>query len=227
MNKKTRDLLRENNEYEKNNLSEQSQTVMTDIVCYLRCSKLSEYNQEIVRRDIDYMLADGEGRGETPETIIGSEYKEFCDAIIQTFPEMTLLEKVLRNTNELSGAVSVLALIWLFGKMLQAFLQKTSVYHMNITMGEILGGIILVVETKMIVNYILRGSFEQADQPEQPEHKRRQFILLWMKLTVLLCVPILLTVLLVSPSFPITLPVAIGIVVVPLVAGFVIDRMDS
>lgn len=224
MNKKTKNLLRENNEYEKSNLSEHSQSVMTDIVCYLRCSNLSEYNQEIVRRDIDYMLADGEERGEEPETIIGNDYKEFCDEIIKSFPDITLSEKIMRNTNELSGAVSVLALIWLLGKVLQAELQKTSIFHLNITLGEITGGIILVIETKIILNSILRSSF---DQGEQSQDKFKYNLLLWMKLTIMLCIPVLFTVLLTSPSFPITLPVALGIVLLPLVVGFVVDRIDG
>lgn len=223
MNKKTRNLLKENNEYEKNNLSENSQNVMTDIVCYLRCSCLSEYNQEIVRRDIDYMLADGERRGETPETIIGSEYKLFCDEIIKSFPESTISEKILRNVNELSGAVSVLAFIWILGKVLQAVIQKTSIFQLNITLGEILGGIILVIETKIILDFVLRSSFTKE---EESKNKFKDYLLLWMKLTILLSIPVLLTVLVQSPSFPIALPVAGCIVLVPLIIGLVIDQID-
>lgn len=224
MNKKTRILLKENNEYEKNNLSENSQNVMTDIVCYLRCSSLSEYNQEIVRRDIDYMLADGEGRGETPETIIGSEYKLFCDEIIKSFPERTLSERLLRNVNELTGAVSVLAFIWLLGKILQAVLRKTSIFQLNITLGEIIAGLILVVETEIILNYILRSAFTQE---EQKEYKFKNYFFLWVKLTILLSIPVLFTVLLQSPSFPIALPVALVIVLLPLIVGFIIDHIDG
>lgn len=83
MNKKTKMLLKENNAFEKDNLSEHSQNVMTDIVCYLRGSDLSEYNQEVVRKDINYMIADGEKRGETVEIVVGTEFQNFCDEIIQ------------------------------------------------------------------------------------------------------------------------------------------------
>lgn len=99
MNKKTRALLTENNRFEEEHLSKHSKKVMTNIVCYLRGSDLSEYNQEIVRKDINYMLADGEERGESAEGIVGTEYQSFCDEIVKSFPSRTTSEKIISNIN--------------------------------------------------------------------------------------------------------------------------------
>lgn len=224
MNKKTRNLLRENNEYERNNLSEHSKNVMTDLVCYLRGSNLSEYNQEIVRRDIDYMLADGEGRGETPESIIGSDYQLFCDEIIKSFPERTMSEKLIGEVNEVTGAISIIAFIWLFGKILQAVIQYTSIFQLHITLGEIIGGIILILEAKIILNYVTRRAFSESSQLE---NEFKNYLFLWMKLTILLSIPMLFMILLKTPSFPIVLPAAVGIVIVPLLVGYILDRIDG
>ena len=63
MRKKTKLLLEENNRAEVA-LSEKGQELLTDIVVYLRGSRISTWEQEQVRRDITQMLRDAEARGE-------------------------------------------------------------------------------------------------------------------------------------------------------------------
>lgn len=92
MNKNVKKILKENNELEKK-ISKESQEVHTDMIVYLRVSHLSQYNQEVVRRDITNMIIDGEKRGETIDEIIGEDYKSFCDEIIKVFPPKTKKKK--------------------------------------------------------------------------------------------------------------------------------------
>lgn len=68
MNKFTRRLRDENNELEKR-LSEATNEIMTDIVVYIRCTNISEYEQERVRRDIYDMLLADERRGRSVSDI--------------------------------------------------------------------------------------------------------------------------------------------------------------
>lgn len=81
MNQRTKSLLQENNQTEKQ-LSDASQQVLTDIVVYLRTAPISMYRQEIVRRDITRMLLDGEARGDNASSVIGNDYQAFCDSVI-------------------------------------------------------------------------------------------------------------------------------------------------
>lgn len=60
MSKRTKELLRANNAWEKENLSAENQHLMTNIVTYIRSAAISEYEQELVRRDVMAMLAAGE-----------------------------------------------------------------------------------------------------------------------------------------------------------------------
>ena len=81
MNKTTKQLLEENNQREKE-LSPDNQKVLTDIVAYLRGSSTPILQQEQVRRDITEMLLEGEARGQSAQTIIGTNYQTFCDEIL-------------------------------------------------------------------------------------------------------------------------------------------------
>ena len=223
MNKKTKILLKENNKFEYNNLSEHSKNVMTDIVCYLRGSDLSEYNQEVVRRDIDYMLSDGETRGETAELVVGREYQAFCDEIVKSFPKRTTAEKIISNINDITSAISVIAFIWLFVKVTQSIVEGNSIFRLQITMGEIIGNIIAVIEAKIIFNYITHKAFNES---YIKKNKIKYFLHSWLKLTLLVVIPVCFYVFLKSPSFLIGMPVAISMVLIPLLIGYILDKVE-
>lgn len=223
MNKRTKILLNENNKYENSNLSDQCKAVMTDIVCYLRGSNISEYNQEVVRRDINYMLVDGERRGETPESIIGGDYQLFCDEIIKSFPEKTKKEKLISEVNETCTAIGIIVFIWLMGKISRGIINNTSIAQLNITLGEIIVNVYLVIAAKFIYKYITRSVFVKSNQSD---NKLKNFLFLWMKLAVLIIIPVLLYIFLKTPSFTINLPIAVAIVIIPCLIGYTLDRVD-
>lgn len=63
MNKKTKELLKANNKREEL-VNEENDEVLTDMICYLRASNVSEYDQELVRADLTEMILDAQERGE-------------------------------------------------------------------------------------------------------------------------------------------------------------------
>ena len=75
MSKRAKLLLRENNELEEQIRDEAARAALTDMIVYIRSANISAYNQELVRRDIWQMIADGERRGASVEEIIGGDYK--------------------------------------------------------------------------------------------------------------------------------------------------------
>ena len=87
MRKKTKLLLEENNQAEAA-LNEQGKKLLTDIVVYLRGSRITTWEQEQVRRDITQLLLDAQARGEQAEAVIGSEPKDLCDSIPTALPPM-------------------------------------------------------------------------------------------------------------------------------------------
>ena len=108
MRKKTKLLLEENNRAEEV-LSAEGQELLTDIVVYLRGSRVSTWEQEQVRRDIMQMLRDAEARGERAESVIGPDTKEFCDNILAELPPMPRWESLLCTLRDGLLATAILA----------------------------------------------------------------------------------------------------------------------
>ncbi|XOQ43919.1 MAG: hypothetical protein ACFWTN_05640 [Clostridium sp.] len=78
MNKQVKQLKRLNNKLEEQ-LNEKNREAYTDIICYLRVANISEYNQEIIRQDLLEMVLSAQERGENIQTVIGEDYRTFCD----------------------------------------------------------------------------------------------------------------------------------------------------
>lgn len=112
MSKRTKELLRENNAWEKENLSAENQHLMTNIVTYIRSAAISEYEQELVRRDVMAMLAAGEREGRSAEEVIGDDAQAFCDEVIAALPPRPAGERALDALRTGLLAFVVLAVCW-------------------------------------------------------------------------------------------------------------------
>jgi len=84
MNKQIRELNRINNNLD-GLLYSENNPAMTDIICYLRGANISKYNQEIIRQDLLEMVLSAQERNENIQTVIGTDYKNFCDEINRHF----------------------------------------------------------------------------------------------------------------------------------------------
>lgn len=160
MNKKTRKLLKENNEFEKN-LNKKNIKVITDIVVYLRACDISEYHQEEVRRDIMQMIADGEKRNEDINIIIGEDYKTFCDEIVSVFPARSKKEKFIDWSSQILLLFSIMSLICFFSSIISAFSGKTSINSLPITLGFVINSILISLISSTFVRFICKTSFNK------------------------------------------------------------------
>ena len=143
MNQRTKSLLQENNQTEKQ-LSDVSQQVLTDIVVYLRTAPISMYRQETVRRDITRMLLDGEARGDDAKSVIGDDYQAFCDNVIAELPPLSGRARALGALRDVLPAAVVLLLIWLVGRLAE-YIAGVSVWPaLTVTVGDVLGGVLLL-----------------------------------------------------------------------------------
>lgn len=186
MKRETKKLLKENGRREKL-LSPASQTAMTDIVVYLRGCDLSMPHQEEVRRDIQEMVLEAEGRGETMDSVIGGDYRAFCDEIVSAFPPRSRKEKVLEQADILLSAWGILMVIWLVKSLVEILLSGGSDWH------------------------VTRTAF---DRPAEGG-TAKQFVKIWVIIFLVLAAILLPSVYLTSPAVAIPLAGAVVLTLLP------------
>ena len=163
MNKATKQLLEENNQREKE-LSPDNQKVLTDIVAYLRGSSTPILQQEQVRRDITEMLQEGEARGQTAAQVIGEDYQTFCDEILAELPRRSAGQQTVYGLSVVSLSAAVLLSIWLVFRLFEApFQNRPFTPWLPMTLGQFLGGIMLIAYSYGLVERICRSSFEDRN----------------------------------------------------------------
>ena len=163
MNKATKQLLEENNQREKE-LSPDNQKVLTDIVAYLRGSSTPILQQEQVRRDITEMLLEGETRGQSAQTIIGTNYQAFCDEILAELPKRSMKQRIVYALSIVSLSAAGLLSIWLVFRLFEApFQNRPFTPWLPMTLGQFWGGIMLIAYSYGLVERICRSSFEDRN----------------------------------------------------------------
>ncbi len=108
MNRRTRQLLRENKKLI-DQLTWSDQVEVEHVVDYLKTTTLSNYEREMVRRDLLLMVIEGHVHGENAKQVLGDDPLALCEAIVSALPKPTAKEWVLRIARSLAG----LACIWM------------------------------------------------------------------------------------------------------------------
>jgi DNA-binding ferritin-like protein (Dps family) len=164
MNKRTHELNRINNDLDKL-LDPENEPAMTDIVCYLRGAGISLYNQEIIRQDLLEMVLSAQERGENIQTVIGTDYKTFCDEIIASFPPKSNKEKVIDFFDTVFLSLSIFCAINIIMANETLVLIHNLIvgeplnFNISITSGLIVSLLIALVAAFAIVNFIMKNSF--------------------------------------------------------------------
>ena len=160
MNRRTKRLLAANNELEKE-LKPENNRAMTDIVVYLRAANITEYQQELVRRDITEMVLEGQRRGDAMEEVIGEDYRAFCDAVLAEVPKRTARQRVLASVGNACLYVDVLAVIWLAFGALGWLLGEGAWPWLSVTAGNLVALAAILGVSIGLVEYICKNSFEE------------------------------------------------------------------
>ena len=171
MNKKIK-LLAGENEIHEEQIWEESQEVYTNMIVYLRVSRLSEYNQELVRRDIIQMLLDGQERGESVKQVIGEDYKEFCDEIIGAFPPKSPKEKACELFDIASMCFCILGGISVIFNIIDNIRQKNHLLTYSLSAADVVNFIVIVIIAYLVVYVICKGAFRKPKK----ENKAKLFI---------------------------------------------------
>ena len=219
MKKETKQLLKKNNENEKNILEENDE-IYTNMIVYLRGANISEYNQEKVREDLIAMIVDGQERGDDIQKVIGENYKEICDEIIAEIPKKTVKENVMY------ALMLTLDIVWIVGvisviKTLIIMLAKNSKDMTFVfSLGDLISWGMIVFVAYLVVYYICSTTFREK---ERETNKVLSFIIIWFVCCIILCAIILPSLLIKVTIFS----VHIGVAALIFGAIFAISRIMS
>lgn len=162
MNRQTKALLAENNALERG-LTAENDKILTDIVVYLRAAAISEYQQELVRRDITHMMLDGQARGASMQQVLGDDYQAFCEQVIAALPPLPRSVRALAAAGELCCYASLLTGIWLVFQLLTNMLTGGGVL-LPVTAGDLLGGAAILTAAWLTVFLVCRYSFQEQSR---------------------------------------------------------------
>ena len=158
MSKRTKELLRANNALDAQ-LNKANQQVMTNIVVYIRSANISEYEQELVRRDIAHMLLDAQAEGRTAEEVLGEDAQVFCEAVIAVLPPRSQKERLLDSVRNVLLAFVVLGVIWLaYGVIDMVGAQDWP--YLPLTLGDVIGQVLILAAAFYIFHSISRHAFD-------------------------------------------------------------------
>ena len=158
MSKRTKDLLKANNELEKQ-LNDQEQRILTDISAYIRHADTSPYYQESVRQDIITMVLDGSKRGLSVAEIIGEDYQSFCDSVLKELPKLSGREKAFSILRDVLPSVMVLLGIWFVFSLIDVLIGSGDLPYIPITLGDGLGFILILFAAFFIFAFISKNAF--------------------------------------------------------------------
>lgn len=158
MSKRTKELLRANNALDAQ-LNKDNQQMMTNIVVYIRSANISEYEQELVRRDITHMLLDAQAEGRTAAEVLGEDAQAFCDEVIAALPPRPAGERALDALRTGLLAFVVLAVCWL-GAGAVEMIPSGSWPYFPITVGDVISQALIFLTAFLIFRSISRHAFD-------------------------------------------------------------------
>ena len=161
MHKETKALLQENNQRE-TLLSPNFQSVLTDMVVYLRASRLPFSLQEQVRRDITDMFLAGQEKGASPAEIIGMDFQEYCDRLLQELPQNNRRTQTLCTIRDMSLVLCVGMAVLFLPELIGVLLSHTP--FLTLTLGKLIFFVILITFAYALVENIRKNAFTSTEK---------------------------------------------------------------
>ncbi|WP_062323512.1 hypothetical protein [Halolactibacillus sp. JCM 19043] len=180
MNKLTKELLKKNNTREKA-IFKSNNDIYTNMIVYLRGSDLTEYDQEVVRADIIELILDGQQRGDDIQKVMGGQYKEICDEIIEVMPKKTKKEVTLEYVVISLNALWILGVIALVKNLITNVISEENQMVFVLTLGDMINVAVIIFVANIIIWYVTQTAFEaRADK------KILTYLKIWLIATVIL-----------------------------------------
>lgn len=180
MTKKTKELNRVNRGLDKK-LKEENRQVMTDMICYIRGSYVPEYKQEVIWNDLLNMVLDAQERGESIEKVIGSDYKGFCDQVIENLPPRSRKNRVAAALDlaalctSILGAINLILSTEMIHFIKNLFAGGGLSFQITLTWGGLLQYVGVMGVCFLLVHFVMKKSFELTTAEKRPGNRGKRF----------------------------------------------------
>jgi len=144
-------------------LTKENNEILTNIVCYLRVSDLTEEDQEEIISDILRMFLDCEAEGKSIASMVGEDYKQYTESIISAVnPNKTVYQKVKEYLPAIVGMFFVLLTIDFTFSNLPKFLKGNFDFNLpyNYTLDMLIKTLMITIIATTMVTYIGKKGFE-------------------------------------------------------------------
>ncbi|SCK03373.1 Protein of uncharacterised function (DUF1129) [uncultured Clostridium sp.] len=174
MRRECKELLKQNNKREKI-INKFNIDIYTQMIVYMRESDIDEYTQELIRADLIEMIIDGQERGDDIKKVMGGNYKEICDEIINTFSKKSKKQRLMEILNTSLSSIWILGGISVIQTLIFDFSKEDKMHNYELSLGNLLSIIILTVIANIIIKYLCKNSFDSLNK-----NKTIEFLKVWI-----------------------------------------------
>lgn len=184
VNKKCKELLKSNVKRKKE-IHGDNAKIYSNMIVYLRSADMSRYNQELVREDLIEMIVDGQNRGDDINKVMGNNYKEICDDIMEAVPRKTKREKIAEVLEISLSAVWILGIIYIGKVILENLITKSDSWVFTLYLGDIVNMGIIVLAANLVVYFPSKNAFKTKE--------KTSFFMIWLMVMIIMGITLLVS----------------------------------
>jgi len=158
--------LRKENNLSEKQLTKENNLILTDMIVYLHSSNLCEYDIEIIRKELIGMALEAQLREEGLSTVVGEDYKAFCDELIKNGRKKTSYETVLEFLYVVVFGGGALFFYEIIKNIIMVVSKKgltNSVLDLPISWGFVVSFVCAILFAYGIFTFVSKNSFELTD----------------------------------------------------------------
>lgn len=174
MHPQTKDLMEQNHQLE-SLLSPDFQSVLNNMITYLRATRLPYSLQEQARQQIIQLFLSGQQKGFSPAETVGMDYKAYCDALLRTFPQNNRRTRMLCSIRDASLALGIGTAILFLTDLLTCLMGHEISFPLQ--MGKVIFLLSLVVFAFSFLKNTAKNAFAPA-QNQKSFEKNLHFLAL-------------------------------------------------
>jgi len=174
---KLKNSLRKSNNDMAKQITKENTPIINDMTIYLKASRISELQVEQIRQDLLEMTIAAEQRGDCLKSVIGDDYKAFCDEIIDNAGPKPLIESVKESVYIIAMSAMTLLIIDVIFSGFPARFLKEGIgnagfdYNIPVTLGFVTSTVIITLVAWLLVYWVGKKAFEMSRGTEELKTK--------------------------------------------------------